>query len=227
MKILVVEDEEEVLNTISNYFKGEDFHCEYVSNLKNTRSLLDKEVFDFFIIDVDLPDGSGLELIKEIKEVQPESFIIIISTKHSTENKVDVLNMGADDYLTNLFDMSELHARINSLLRRFRFEPLEKKYIEFNEIKIKSDTYQVFVHDVELLLTPKEYDLLLYFINNKNRVVSKLSIVEVLWGNYEEYNDSFDFLYAQIKNLRKKIAGAGGNDYLQNIYRIGYKFRSY
>jgi DNA-binding response OmpR family regulator len=224
MKILVIEDEEELLNSISNYLQEEQFHCEYALDLKNARFRLNRETFDCFIVDIGLPDGSGLELVKEIKKEQPESFIIIISAKSSTENKVEGLNIGADDYLTKPFDLSELNARVNSGLRRYK--PVKKKHVEFNELKIKTDIYQVLVHDIEISLTKKEYDLLLYFITNKNRVISKLAIIEHLWGGYQDSNESYGFLYAQIKNLRKKLSIAGCNDYIENINRIGYKFRA-
>jgi DNA-binding response OmpR family regulator len=223
MKILVIEDEEELLNSISNYLQ-EQFQCEYALDVKGAKFRLSRESFDCFIIDIGLPDGSGLELVKEIKQQQPESFIIIISARNSTENKVEGLNVGADDYLTKPFDLSELNARVNSALRRYK--PIENKQIEFNEIKINTDTYQVFVHDKEISLTQKEYDLLLYFITNKSRVISKLAIVEHLWGNYQDSNGSYDFLYVQIKNLRKKLTIAGSNDYIQNINRVGYRFKT-
>ncbi len=224
MKILVIEDEEELLNSISNYLQEEQFQCEYALDLKNARFRLNRENFDCFIVDIGLPDGSGLEFVKEIKKQQPESFIIIISARNSTENKVEGLNIGADDYLTKPFDLSELNARVNSALRRYK--PIEKLQIDFNEIKIKTDLYQVFVHDVEISLTKKEYDLLLYFIANKNRVISKLAIVEHLWEYYQDPAESYDFLYAQIKNLRKKLTRSGCKDYIQNINRIGYRFRA-
>jgi DNA-binding response OmpR family regulator len=223
MKILVIEDEEELLNSISNYLQ-EQFQCEYALDFKAAKFRLARESFDCFIIDIGLPGGSGLELVKEIKQQQPESVIIIISARNSTENKVEGLNVGADDYLTKPFDLSELNARINSALRRYR--PIENKQLEFNEIKINTDTYQVFVHDREISLTQKEFDLLLYFITNKSRVISKLAIVEHLWGNYQDSNESYDFLYVQIKNLRKKLTSAGSNDYIQNINRVGYRFKT-
>ena len=222
MKILVIEDEEELLSSIFNYLQ-EQFQCEYALDLKDARFRFNRETFDCFIIDIGLPDGSGLELVKEIKEKQPESFIIIISAKNSTENKVEGLNIGADDYLTKPFDLSELNARVNSALRRYK--PVENKQVEFNEITIKTDTYQVFVHNTEILLTQKEYLLLLYFITNRNRVISKLALVEHLWGNYQDSKESFDLLYVQIKNLRKKLTNASGTNYIHNINRIGYRFK--
>ncbi|MDB5256402.1 MAG: transcriptional regulator [Chitinophagaceae bacterium] len=224
MKILIIESEEELLSSVSKYLEQEQFQCEYALDLKSARFRLSREDFDCFIVDIDLPDGLGLEFVREIKKSKPESFVIIISEKNSTEQKVEGLNSGADDYLTKPFAFSELNARLNSMLRRFK--PVDSKEIEFNEIRVKMDTYQVFVRDTEVTLTKKEYDLLLFFITSKNRVISKLAIVEHLWTNYQDFNESYDFLYAQIKNLRKKLTAAGCTDYIQNINRIGYKFRA-
>lgn len=224
MKILIVEDEEELLSSISNYLEKEHFQCEYALDLKSARFRLSRGQFDCFIVDLGLPDGSGLDFVTEIKKENPESFVIIISARNSTEQKVEGLNSGADDYLTKPFALPELNARLNSIQRRFK--PLENKQLEFNEITIKTDNYQVFVRGIEITLTKKEYDLLFFFMSNKNRVISKLSIVEHLWANHQDFNESYDFLYAQIKNLRKKLTSAGCADYIQNINRIGYKFRA-
>ena len=166
MKILVIDDEEELLNSISNYLDKEQFQCEYALDLKSARFRLNRESFDCFIVDTDLPDGSGLDLVKDIKNEKPESFVIMISDKNSTDDKVEGLNCGADDYLGKPLALSELQARLNSLMRRFK--PFESKQLEFNEIKVKTDTFQVFVHGIEITLTKKEYDLLLFFITNKN-----------------------------------------------------------
>jgi DNA-binding response OmpR family regulator len=225
MKILIIEDEIELLSAVSNYLKNAQYTCDYALDLKGARLKLSNEQYDCFILDIGLPDGSGLDLIREIKSKNAESYIIIVSARNSTEDKVQGLNRGADDYLVKPFDLPELGARINSALRRYK--PNETKQIIMNEIKILTDTHQVFIRNTdEVNLTKKEFDLLLYLISNRNRVISKNSIVEHLWGHYQDPQESFDFLYAQIKNLRKKITAAGGNDYIQTINRIGYRFLS-
>jgi len=224
MKILVIEDEQDLLNSISNYLDKDQFLCEYALDLKSARLRLSVEGFNCFIVDTDLPDGSGLELVKEIRKENSEAFILIISERNSIKDKVEGLNSGADDYLPKPIALPELHARLNAVLRRYK--PSPHAPLEVNEIRMKTDTYEVFVHNKEVTLTKKEYDLLLFFITNKNRVISKLAIVEHLWSNYQDFNESYDFLYAQIKNLRKKLTAAGCTDYIQNINRIGYKFRT-
>jgi DNA-binding response OmpR family regulator len=222
MKILIVEDEEDLLTSILNYFQGGPFDCDFALHVKDARMKMTTNQYDCFIIDIGLPDGSGLDLIKDIKIQPHQPGSIIISAKNSTDNKVEGLNLGADDYLTKPFELSELNARINSFLRRYK--PLEKKEIVFNEIKINTDSFQVFINGVEIFLNKKEYQLLIYFISNQNKVIPKHAFVEHLWGNFES-EESFDFLYAQIKNLRKKLAAGGGKDYIHTISRIGYRFR--
>lgn len=224
MKILIVEDEEELLSSIINYLQEASFECDFALHVKEARMKMSKVQYDCFVIDISLPDGSGLDLINDIKKQPHQPGSLIISAHNSTDHKVAGLNLGADDYLTKPFELSELNARLNSVLRRYR--PPEKNTMVFNEIKVCMDTFQVFINSQEVYLTKKEYELLVYFITNRNKVISKHAIVSHLWGDYQDSQGSFDFLYAQIKNLRKKISAGGGKDYIQNINRIGYRFRA-
>jgi DNA-binding response OmpR family regulator len=170
-----------------------------------------------------LPKGTGLDLITEIKKKNAESGIIIVSAKNSLEDKLKGLEIGSDDYLTKPFHLSELMARIKSIIRRRNFKGNNE--IIFNEIKVLPDARQVFVNDKEIVLTGKEFDLLIFFLSNKGRVIPKDSIAEHLWGDYMDQADSFDFIYTHIKNLRKKLVQHGAKDYLNTVYGIGYKFQ--
>ncbi|HVD99511.1 MAG TPA: response regulator transcription factor [Cytophagaceae bacterium] len=222
MKVLIVEDTEELLNSILSYLNEDQFHCEYALNLQEAREKLAHGKYDCVLLDIGLPDGSGLELLKDIKKMNSEMRVMIISANSSTQHKVEGLNGGADDYLAKPFDLPELNARINSMMRRYK--SAESSIIFFNEIKVHTDTFQVFINEHEINLTKKEYDLLVYFIVNKNKVISKHALLEHLWDNFQDSWASVDLLYAQIKNLRKKILAGGGNDYIKNINRIGYRF---
>jgi DNA-binding response OmpR family regulator len=174
------------------------------------------------LIDIGLPDGSGLKLIEKLKEYQPNTGSIIISARHSLDDKVKGLDIGADDYLTKPFHLQELNARLKSVFRRRMQQG--NSVICFEEIKLVPDTFEAYVHDALLQLTKKEFDLLLYLINNRNRVIPKQNLAEHLWGDYIDEVGSFDFVYTHIKNLRKKILENGGKDYLKTIYGVGYKF---
>lgn len=224
MRILVVEDDIDIKEMISLFFKKEGALVTSVSSYNEAYDEICVYEYDCIIVDITLPDGNGLNLIKELKKKELMSCIIIISAKNSIEDKICGLEIGADDYLVKPFHMAELNARVKSVMRRRYFSG--NKDIIFNELRIKPDARQVFVNDRELTLTPKEYELLTFFIMNKNRVLTKENIVEHLWGDSVEiYANSFDFIYTHIRNLRHKIMEAGGVDYIKSVYSIGYRFK--
>jgi DNA-binding response OmpR family regulator len=169
-----------------------------------------------------LPDGNGLDVIKALRKINSEAGVLIVSAKDSLDDKIEGLNLGADDYLTKPFHLSELNARIKAIYRRKNLN--NNTAICFNELKLDTDARTLEVHDKPVELTQKEYELLLFLLTNKNRVITKQSIAEYLWGDYVDALDSFDFVYQHIKNLRKKILQAGGSDYIQTVYGLGYKF---
>lgn len=222
MKILIVEDEIDLSNSITSYLRGEKFNCEAVLNYTSAIEKINLYSYDLIVVDITLPDGNGLELIRELKSNRSNAGIIIISAKNALDDKISGLEIGADDYLTKPFHLSELNARIKSIIRRRDFEGNNE--IILDELKINPELLTVHVNDQPLNLTRKEYDLLTFFLANKNRVLSKESIAEHLWGDDIELVDSYDFLYSHIKNLRKKIIEKGGRDYIQSVYGIGYKF---
>jgi DNA-binding response OmpR family regulator len=222
MKILIVEDELELLNTIYTYLQKEDFVCEGVESYFKAEDKLISYKYDIVILDINLPDGNGLELLKHVKKNNPETGVLIVSAKDSLDDKLKGLDLGADDYITKPFHLAELNSRVNSLIRRRKFEG--SKNIVFNEIVIDPDAKSVIANKTPLDLTKKEYYLLLYFITNKNRVLTKEAIAEHLWGDNVDMLDNFDFIYTHMRNLRKKLKKTGTNDYLQTIYGLGYKF---
>jgi len=222
MKLLIVEDEIELLNTISKYLKKEEFVCETAKTYFEAEDKLASYKYDVVILDIGLPDGNGLDLLKKIKVFSPESGVLIVSAKNSLDDKLKGLDLGADDYITKPFHLAELNSRVNSLIRRRNFKGNES--IVFNEIEINPNAKTVKANEESLDLTKKEFYLLLYFITNKNRVLTKEAIAEHLWGDNIDLVDNFDFIYTHMRNLRKKIKKTGANDYLQTIYGLGYKF---
>lgn len=221
MKILIIEDEIELLVAISNFLIKEDFICELAENFRKADEKLSIYEYDLILLDITLPDGNGLELLKTVKKHQIKSGIIIISAKNSTDDKITGLDLGADDYLTKPFQLSELNSRIKAVLRRRQFNG--SNIIKFNEISFNTESKSVTIRDKEITLTKKEYDLLLFFIVNKNRVLTKEAIAEHLWADNIDLSDSFDFIYTHLNNIRKKIKMAGGTDYIKTIYGMGYK----
>ncbi len=223
MRILLVEDEAELASSIAKYLKNnEKINCEIAQNLDRAIEQCELYDFDCFLIDIGLPDGSGLDLIKIIKSKDSKAGIIIISARDSLDDRVAGLNIGADDYLVKPFHLSELNARIYSLIRRLKLDG--NSSLELNEISIDPQSRDVKINNNSLELTKSEYNLLFYLITNKNQVISKTSIAEHLAGDYVDVMNSLDFVYLHIKNLRKKMIKAGCSDYIKTVYGVGYKF---
>lgn len=222
MKLLIIEDEKELAESIKSYLSSERFICEIAGNYHAALEKL--EVFDYacIILDIGLPDGNGLNLLKELKREGKSDGVLIVSAKNSLDDKVLGLRSGADDYLAKPFHLSELGARVDAIIRRKQFNGNSIITIDHLTIDLQSKNLTSEGNPVDL--TRKEYDLLLYFISNKNKVISKDSIAEHLYGDELGLPDNFDFLYSHIKNLRKKLQQAGCPDYIKAVYGMGYKF---
>ncbi len=222
MKVLVIEDEKQLSKSICDYLSTEQFATETAFDFNTALEKISLYDYACIILDITLPNGSGLDILKELKANNKTDGIIIISAKNSLDDKIFGLKAGADDYLTKPFHLSELGARVAAIIRRKSFDG--KNIIVFDELKINFDARQAFINNKALDLTKKEYDLLLYFISNKNKVISKSAIAEHLWGDNMDVADNYDFIYTHIKNLRKKLLQNGSADYIQSVYGMGYKF---
>jgi DNA-binding response OmpR family regulator len=222
MKLLIVEDEKSLSKSICEYLRMEGHLCEEAGSFREAVQKIADNVYDCIILDIGLPDGSGLDVIREMKLNRSTDRILILSAKSSLDDKLAGLKIGADDYLTKPFHMAELSARIISICRRDNFMGFNE--MVFNEIRVRVDESQAYAHDQLLNLTRKEYDLLLFFMVNKNRIITKESIVEHLWGDNVILTDSFDFVYTHVKNLRKKLLANKCRNYIKAIYGFGYKF---
>ena len=222
MNILIIEDEKELAESMATFLQQSGYHCEIANNYNQAGEKIALYVYECIIVDIMLPDGNGLELVRILKKNHSHSGVIIVSAKNALDDKILGLDIGADDYLTKPFHLPELSARINSIIRRRMFEGEQE--ILFNEIRLIPDSRQVFVLDQLLDMTPKEYDLLLFFLSNRNRTLTREAIAEHLLGEQADMMDSLDFIYTHIKNLRKKIMDTGGGDYVHTVYAIGYRF---
>lgn len=219
---MIIEDDKSLCTSVNDYLKMEGHICEVARNFQQADLKTAGNRYDCLILDIGLPDGNGLEIIKKLKANSVSDGILIISAKSSIDDKLSGLAIGADDYLTKPFHLAELSARINSIYRRNNQMGMNE--IIFNEIRANTIDKQAYVNDTLLNLTKKEYDLLIFFMTNKNRIVTKESIVEHLWGDDVVLTDSFDFVYTHVKNLRKKILASEGRNYIKCIYGFGYKF---
>ena len=222
MKILVIEDERPILESVVDFIIERGHVCEQASSLSEALMKIDLYQYDLIILDVGLPDGNGLKIIPVLKSAHPETGVLILSAKASMDDKITGLEFGADDYLTKPFHLAELNARIRAIDRRRNFKG--RNQLEIGDFLIVQNEHKAFVKGLPLDLTRKEYDLMVFFTANLNRVLTKESIAEHLWGDHMDLSDSFDFVYTYIKNIRKKIQEKGGNDPIKTIYGLGYKF---
>lgn len=222
MKILIIEDEQALSKTMVAYLQKENYHCDVAYDFKTGRDKMEGFDYDCVLLDISLPDGNGLQLLKELKDNNKLEGVIIISAKNSLDDRIAGLNLGADDYMPKPFHLSELCARIAAVIRRKRFQG--NTVLVFNELSIDLIAKTIRSNDKPVELTRKEFDLLLYLASNKNRVVSKNAIAENLSGDDAHLYDNFDFIYAHMKNLKRKLTNAGCQDNIKSIYGMGYKF---
>lgn len=221
MKILIVEDEKEMLQNMQQTLEKENYTVEFAVNYQEAISKVGVYEYDCILLDIGLPDGNGLEVLKKLKEQEIPDGVIIVSAKDSLDDKLKGLNLGADDYLAKPFHMAELNARVKAVLRRKKFDG--GNTLKIANVEIDIDQHSVKVDNVELDLNRKEFDVLLYLSTNKDRLVSKSALAEHVWGDHIDQADSFEFIYSQIKNLRKKLAGSEAALEIKAIYGIGYK----
>jgi DNA-binding response OmpR family regulator len=222
MKVLIVEDEKALSESISTYLSSEQYVCEIAADFSTAIKKIMNYDYACIILDINLPGGSGLNILKELKASKKAEGVLIISARNSLDDKLTGLNSGADDYLIKPFHLSELAARVSAIIRRKSFDG--NNILKFEELQLDVLFKTVYVNGKMIDLTRKEYDLLLYFISNKNKVISKGAIAEHLWGDNMDMADSYDFIYTHIKNLRKKLIISGARDYVKSVYGMGYKF---
>lgn len=221
MKILIVEDEPSLRELIQRSLEKERYVVETAADFLSALRKIEDYDYDCILLDIMLPDGNGLDLLERLKNMQKRESVIILSAKDSLEDKVLGLGLGADDYLPKPFHLAELNARIKSVIRRHQHSGSID--ICQGNVRIEPDNYRVYVDGKELELNRKEYDILLYFINRLGRLVNKTTLAESVWGDHIDQVDNFDFIYAQIKNLRKKLKDTGATLEIKAVYGIGYK----
>lgn len=221
MKILVVEDEKELLKSIHDSLIQEQFLIETAENYQSASEKIALYTYDCILLDIMLPGGNGLQLLQQLKDMDKSENVIIISAKDSLEDKLTGLELGADDYLTKPFHNAELNARIKAVLRRKNQEG--KNSIEIANIELDLTERSFSVDGERITLNRKEFDILHFFLLNKKRLVTKTALAEHVWGDHIDQADNFDFIYYQIKNLRKKLQQSNAEIEIEAVYGIGYK----
>lgn len=221
MKILIIEDEFEILKSIESFLLSEGFIVEKATDYNSGIEKVQLYEYDCILLDISLPGGSGLKILEEMKRSEIIGNTIIISAKNSLEDKITGLDLGADDYLTKPFHLAELLARIKAVLRRKQLGG--KEILNLGNLSIDFNTHSVSVNNKDLKLNRKEFNILSFFATNMNRLITKEILAEHVWGDNIDSADSFDFVYAQVKNLRKKLKDNKADIILENVYGVGYK----
>lgn len=221
MKILIIEDDVDLRETVGRSLQRERYVVEAVSTLNEARQKVFIYEYDCILLDLMLPDGNGLDLLREMDSRDVDYNVIILSAKDSVEDKVDGLELGADDYLAKPFHLAELSARIRTVLRKKQRQG--EMLMTLGNVVLSPRHFLVTVSGRPLDLGRKEYDILSYFMNRPGRLVEKQTLAEGVWGDYIDQVDNYDFIYAQIKNLRKKLKEAGADIELRTVYGFGYK----
>lgn len=221
MKILIVEDEYEILKSINSFLLSESYVVEKATDYASGIEKVQLYEYDCILLDISLPGGSGLKILEEMKKAGITGNTIIISAKNSLEDKITGLDLGADDYLTKPFHLAELHARIKAVLRRKQLDG--SNVLKLGNVSVDFDKHLVYIDDQELRLNRKEFDILSFFAMNTNKLITKEVLAEHVWGDNIDSADNFDFVYAQMKNLRKKLKDSNAGIMFENVYGIGYK----
>lgn len=223
MKILTVEDEQVLLDSIQEYLKREDYQCDGVTTYREGAERIKSNHYDCILLDISLPDGNGLKLLDKIKEENETMPVIIISAKNSLDDRISGLNLGADDYLTKPFHLSELNARIKAVARRTGKKNLS--YIIVGNVQFDLTNSQTIIDNEIVNLTKKEFDILFYLAENQGRVLSKTMLVKHIWSDTIYQEDSFNFLFSHIKNIKSKLVKAGAKINIRTVYGLGYQLR--
>lgn len=221
MKLLVIEDEPSLLKSITRYFRNEQFLCDEATTFDDALQKIEDFQYDCIILDINLPGGSGLQLLKILRQDKKKDGVIIISARDSLDDKIKGLDYGADDYLTKPFHLPELSARVKSLLRRKYSEG--SATVDLQGIQIDLDARTVSTVEQQVPLTRLEYDLLVFLVTNKNRVVSRQAIAEHLYDGPSDQSPGPEFVYSHIKNLKRKLKERGCREIIQTVYGLGYK----
>ena len=222
MNVLIVEDEQDLADSISGYLREQQFFCEVATTQNQAVDRCIDKNYEVVILDLNLPDGNGLEFLDWLMKDQSETVVIIVSARNSLDDRLNGLDLGADDYITKPFHLAELNARINAQLRR-KFKN-EGDKINFEELELDVQSHVATVNGQPLDLTAREFDLFHFLMINRNKVVTKKSLASHLWKDNLNIDDNYELIYTYMKNLRKKISDLGGRDYVKSIYGVGYKF---
>lgn len=221
MKVLVIEDNRDLCEITVRSLEKERYVVAWASDYHEAMQKLEDYEYDCILLDIMLPGGNGLDLLKYLRELKKDTAVIILSAKDSLEDKIAGLDLGADDYLPKPYHLAELHARIKSVVRRHQRNSIQT--VSYGNVEINPDRFEVQIAGSPVSLNRKEYDILYYFLTRPNQLVNKETLAEAVWGDHIDQVDNFDFMYAQVKNLRRHLKQYGASVELKAVYGFGYK----
>lgn len=221
MKILIIEDEKDMLRNMQETLEKENFIIESATNLQEAISKVGVYEYDCILLDIGLPDGSGIKILDHLRRQDINEGVIIVSARNSLDDRIKGLELGADDYISKPFHMAELNARVKAVIRRRKFDGSNS--LTIGNLNIHLNEFRVSTENKDIDLNRKEFHILNYLATNKNRLVTKSALAEHVWGDHIDQADSFEFIYSQIKNLRKKLRIAGAEVEIKSVYGVGYK----
>jgi len=221
MNVLIVEDYQELATEIADFLSNCGYLCKCVSNLSLAIEEIIVNEYDVMLLDLVLPDGDGFEVLKQIRKKQSKTAVIVITARGELNDKIDGLQLGADDYLTKPFALTELGARMFAVIRRTH--GLISNEIYIHSFKIQLQDYRVTFGDELLNLTKKEFDIFQYLVLNKNRVITRLQLTEHIWGDILELNSDSNFIDVHVRNLRRKLEKFAKIDWFETVRNVGYR----
>lgn len=224
MNVLIIEDEKSLANEIAAFLKKENFICDLAYTGMDGSEKIAVNLYDFVLLDLGLPDYNGLDLIREARQQGSEAAFIIITARGAVEDKVKGLNLGADDYLSKPFALIELHSRIQAVARR-KFA-ITNTVINIGDFVVDISQRNITSNKRNVELTRKEFDLLLYLVMNRNKVLTRHQLYEHIWGNILEDQYDSNFIDVHIKNVRKKLSFHAPTQWLETVRGIGYRVTS-
>ncbi|HRH69851.1 MAG TPA: response regulator transcription factor [Flavobacteriales bacterium] len=221
MNVLIVEDERSLADDMKAYLDGSGTRCAIAGSVRDALDRILDNPFDCVVLDLNLPDGNGLDVLRELKRMGRTDGVVIVSAKDALDDRLEGLRIGADDYIVKPFHLAELAVRIQATVRRAHFAGHDR--LHFDELEIDLPAHTAIVHGVPVPLTPTEFRLLRLLTASRDRVLPRSVISDHLAGDTDD-DRAQELVYAHMKNLKRKLSEAGCADRIRTVHGVGYRF---
>lgn len=224
MNILIVEDNAELAVELKDYLTTSGYICKMARNCEDALEELHSNDYDVMLLDLGLPDGSGFDILKSVRKTQSKMAVVIITARGELDDRIDGLQLGADDYLTKPFALTELGARLFAIIRRMH--GFTANELNIHGFSLQLQDYKVSYGSSPINLTKKEFDIFQYLVLNKNRVITRLQLTEHIWGDILEVNSDSNFIDVHVRNLRKKLDKHSPIEWFETVRNVGYRINA-